>query len=103
MVQKVAQMTSASGSCVMVQVAEPTWTVAALHLACAVARTQGEALVLVKMVPVSHVGWLGTELGYQNFTEADHRLLREYAATAEAYGVIPSAELFQYVILSGAI
>ncbi len=96
-------MTSANGSCVMVQVAEPKWTLAALHLACAVARTNGYALVLVKMVPVSHVGWLGTELGYQNLTEADHRLLRDYAATAEAYGVVPSAELFQYAILSDAI
>jgi hypothetical protein len=96
-------MTLANGSFVMVQVAKPGWTLAALHLACAVARTNCLGLVLVKMVPVAHAGWLGTELGYQNFTEADQRLLREYAATAEAYGVVPSAELFQYVILGDAI
>jgi hypothetical protein len=87
----------------MVQVGTPKWTLAALHLACAVAHTNGYPLVLVKMVPVSHVGWLGTELGYQNFTESDRRLLRVYAETAEAYGVVPSAELYQYTILSDAI
>src|SRR5207248_3083715 len=88
---------------IMVQIGEPKWTLAALHLASAVARTNGDALILVKMIPVSHVGWLGTEFGYRNFTEADRRLLKDYAATAEDYGVASSVELYQYAILSDAI
>jgi hypothetical protein len=90
-------------STIMVQIGEPKWTLAALHLACAVARTNGHELILVKMIPVSHVGWLGTEFGYRNFTETDRRLLKEYGATAEDYGIASSVELYQYVILSDAI
>jgi hypothetical protein len=55
------------------------------------------------MVPVSHVGWLGTEFGNQHFTEAHRRFLQDCASTVEDYGVPFSAEIFQYVTLSEAI
>jgi hypothetical protein len=90
-------------SSIMVQIDEPAWTSAALHLACAVARTSCYELILIKMVPVSHVGWLGTEFGNLNFTETDRRLIQDCSATAEDYGVPFSTELYQYVTLSEAI
>jgi hypothetical protein len=90
-------------SSIMVQVGEPVWTSAALHLACAIARTRCYELILVKLIPVSHVGWLGTDFGNQNLTEADRKLMQDCCATAEDYGVLFSTGLYQYVTLSEAL
>jgi hypothetical protein len=67
------------------------------------ARTHCYELILVKMVPVSHVGWLGTEFGSQHYTEADRRFLKDCSTTAEDYGVPFSTAIYQYVTLSEAI
>jgi hypothetical protein len=96
-------MVSFGISSILVQIGEPAWTSAALHLACAVARTHCYELILIKMVPVSHAGWLGTEFGNLNFTETDRRLIQDCSATAEDYGVPFSTELYQYMTLSEAI
>jgi hypothetical protein len=88
---------------IMITIGEPKWTSEALHLACAVARVNTCEVALVKMVPVAHIAWLGTELGYQNFNIADEQYLRECLATAEDYGVTASVRLFQYVTLSDGI
>jgi hypothetical protein len=55
------------------------------------------------MIPVTHVGWLGTEFGTQNFTESDRRVMQECSATAEDYGIPFSIGVYQYVTLSEAI
>jgi hypothetical protein len=102
-VKKDANVNTLPPGSIMVQMAEPQWTLQALHLACAVARANGYPITLVKMVPVSHVGWLATELGYQHFTIEDRRLLQECSITAEDYGVPSSVKLFQYVTLSEAV
>jgi hypothetical protein len=96
-------MLSLGSSSIMVQIGEPAWTSAALHLGCAVARTHCYELILVKMIPVSHVGWLGTEFGNQNFNETDRKFLQQCSATAEDYGVPFSAGVYQYFTLSEAI
>lgn len=101
--KKDANLNTLSPSTIMVQMADPQWTLQAVHLACAVARTNGYHILLVKMVPVSHVGWLSTEFGYQHFTIEDRRLLQECAITAEDYGISSTMKLFQYVTLSDAI
>src|SRR5690349_12479385 len=88
---------------IMVQLGEPQWTSKALHLACTVARANSCDLTIVKMVPVDHPGWLGTELGNRHFTTADQDRLRDYSITAEDYGVQFAVDLYQYVILSDAI
>jgi len=80
----------------MIVMAEKPWTLAALHLACAMAR-RGEANVtLVKMVPVRHPLLLGTEAGLLNFSSAEATALRDMSATAEDYGVSLDIRLFQY-------
>jgi hypothetical protein len=101
--REVLQMLSFGSSSIMVRIGEPAWTLAALHLACAVARTHRCELLLVKMVPVSHASWLGTEFGNQNFTERDRRFLQECSATAEDYGITFSTGVYQYFTLSEAI
>jgi hypothetical protein len=88
---------------IMIEIDQPKWTLEALHLACAVARVSSWEVVLVKMVPVAHISWLGTELGYQNFSIADEEFLRVCLATAEDYGITASVRLFQYVTLSDGI
>src|SRR5262245_49339568 len=88
---------------IMVQVADLNWTMAALHLACALARSTEAAITLVKMVPVQHISWLGTEFGYQNLTMREHDELAAYQTTAEDYGVLLNKELFQYMTLPDAI
>src|SRR5689334_9310770 len=88
---------------IMVQLGEPQWTSEALHFACTVARANSCGLTVVKLIPVGHPGWLGTELGNQNFTTADRNLLRECAITAEDYGIQVTVDLYQYVILSDAV
>jgi hypothetical protein len=88
---------------IMIQLGEPDWTSKALHLACTIARANSCALTFVKMVPVDHPGWLGTELGNRHFSTADRALLRDCSNTAEDYGVPCAVDQFQYVILSDAV
>ncbi|MEP7289283.1 MAG: hypothetical protein ABI947_26320 [Chloroflexota bacterium] len=88
---------------IMVQMSERAWTLKAIHLACTLARGTNTGVALVKMLPVQHLGWLGTEFGYQNFTQQDHLELRDYLATAEDYAVEVSTHVFQYATLYDAI
>ena len=87
----------------MVHMADRAWTMDALHLACAMARSTEAGITLVKMIPVQHLSWLGTEDGYRNLTQQDWDNLSSYRATAEDYGVCLSLEPFQYVTLPEAI
>jgi hypothetical protein len=56
---------------IMLQIADRTWTLEALHCVCAIARKMSAKIPLVKMIPVQHIRWLGTELGNMNFSEED--------------------------------
>ena len=87
----------------MVQVTDHPRTLEALHFACALACRKNSRVVLVKMVPVPHIGLLGTELGYLNFTGSDAEEISGYQTIAEAYGVEVEICLFQYVSLVEAI
>jgi len=82
---------------ILVQLADRQWTLEATHLACQVARLCGSEIVFIKMVPVQHIGWLGTDLGYREFTEEDYNNLEDYAATAEDYSVPCSVHRYQYI------
>jgi hypothetical protein len=88
---------------IMVQIANRQWTLDALHRACILARERNAAIALMKMVPVQHVAWLGTEFGNMNFTEQDRADMRDYEATVEDYGIRCSAHVFQFVTLAEAI
>ena len=88
---------------IMVQVAGSAWTQKSLERACILARSQSSQVLLVKMIPVQHIVWLGTELGNQCVTNKDLDQIVECRATAEVYGVRVSNHLFQYVTLPEAI
>ncbi len=88
---------------IMVQLMDRQKTLEALHFAGALVHNRRGKVALVKMVPVQHVGWLGTELGYASFTDGDHKTLSEYRAVAESYGVAVETRVFQYVSLADAI
>jgi hypothetical protein len=90
-------------STIMVQIMDRQKTLEALHFAAALAHSRRRKVALVKMVPVQHLGWLGTELGYASFTDGDHKTLLEYRAVAESYGVAVETHAFQYVSLADAI
>jgi hypothetical protein len=57
----------------------------------------------MKMVPVQHLGWLGTEFGNMNFTSREQSELRDYEATIQDYDVPYSSHVFQYITLAEAI
>jgi hypothetical protein len=81
----------------MIVLDDSAWTLAALHLACAMARRGEAAVLLLKMVPVRHPLLLGTEFGLLNFSDDEARVLRDMWATAEDYAVSLDVHLFQYV------
>jgi hypothetical protein len=88
---------------IMVQIMDRQKTLEALHFAGALAYSRRGTVVLVKMVPVQHIGWLGTELGYTWVTDDDHKALSEYRGIAESYGVEVETQLFQYMSLTDAL
>src|SRR5689334_13511504 len=88
---------------IMLQVATHKWNKQALYYACALARRGVSKIALVKMIPVQHIAWLGTEFGNLNLTNADRIELEDCAATVEDYGVEYSTLFFQYVTLSDAL
>jgi hypothetical protein len=88
---------------IMVQIADRAWTLNALHRACTLARRTDSEIVLVKMLPVQHMNWLGTEFGNMHFTQQDRADLQDFQATVEDYGVPYSALTFQYFSLAEAL
>jgi hypothetical protein len=89
-------------SVVMVQIANREWTLEALHCACLLARNTSARIALVKMIPVQHASWLGTEWGYMYFTPQEQADFTDYQATIEDYGVPFTPLMLQYVTLAEA-
>ncbi len=93
----------AANQVIMVQVANHEWNKQALYYACTLARRGVSKISLVKMIPVQHIAWLGTEFGNLNLTNAERIELADCAATVEDYGVEYSTLVFQYTTLSDAL
>ena len=85
-----------SESRLLIVMGDRAWTLAALHLACAMSRRSQTEIVLLKMVPVRHPLLLGTDAGSLNFTPEDAEALRDMAATAEDYGVFIDMQICPY-------
>lgn len=86
----------------IVVLGEQSWTLRAVHLACALARRSEGQVVLLKMVPVKHPIQLGTPAGRLNLTDADRQALRDFGATAQDYGVEFRLQICHYAAyLSG--
>ncbi len=87
----------------MVQMADHDWTLPAMHMACMRARSTGAAVVLMKMIPVQHPGYLGTDFGYWNLSQRDVDSTAYYQSIAEDYGVPCAVQYFQYATLPEAL
>src|SRR3954447_26286985 len=88
---------------IMIQVARRGWTINALHAACQMAKKVKGRIALVKMVPVQHFAWLGTELGYMDLTYEEEEEIKDYQELIEEYNVEFDICLFQYTSMVNAI
>ncbi|MFO7680733.1 MAG: hypothetical protein R6X34_11830 [Chloroflexota bacterium] len=80
----------------MIVMGERAWTLAALHLACAMSRRNQTELLLLKMAPVRHPLLLGDAAGSLSVTAEDTKALADMTATTEDYGVPLAVEICQY-------
>jgi hypothetical protein len=78
-------------------------TLKAVHLACAVARSDGTNVILVKMLSVPYVSWLGSGFGQRDFTVHEREFIKTYEAIAQDYGINAGVVSFEYVTLPEAI
>ncbi len=74
-------------STILVQMTNQSWTLQALHLACALARNNGARIILLRLMPVQHLSYLGTEFGSTPLSRQEYTAWLKYVATAEYYGV----------------
>ncbi len=88
---------------IMVQIADRAWTLDAVHCACRMGRRSPAVITLVSMVPVQHPGWLGTEWGNMDFSDAAEDDLEDYQATVLDYGLDCRLVHCQYVTLADAL
>ena len=71
---------------ILVQMADEKWTMEAMHLACALARSVGAQVALLRLIQVTHPSYLGTPFGNKPPDKTEYQRLKEYTATAEDYG-----------------
>lgn len=82
---------------ILVQMSDKQWTMQAVHLACALARHQQVAVILLHLMPARHPSYLGTPFGDTPPTWQESTDMRDYAATAEDYGIELRLQPMQYV------
>ena len=87
---------------IMVQMSDKQWTMEALHLACAMARSIGGQVVLLRLMLANNPGLLGWGL-ITPPTAEEYTQMGEYAAVAEDYGVECCVQSMQYVSLIDAL
>ncbi|HOU40759.1 MAG TPA: hypothetical protein PK829_05785 [Promineifilum sp.] len=80
---------------ILVVTGEPAWTMQALHLAAAMAREAGAPIILVEMIPASHIQSLGAEPDETLLPLARMESLRQYADAVEGYGITVTVATFQ--------
>ncbi|MBX3063582.1 MAG: universal stress protein [Anaerolineae bacterium] len=90
-------------STILVQLSERTWTLRALHQACALARRTRSTLVLLHLMPVTNPYLLGTPLAVTPPSRAELKEIREFELMAEDYGVEVTRQQMQYESLAGAL
>ncbi len=88
---------------VVCTVGDARWTMRAVHLASAMARSTHTPLVLLRMIPALNPGLLGTAAGIHAPARAEADALLEYAAVAEDYGAEVIVQPVQYVSLAEMI
>jgi hypothetical protein len=82
---------------ILVQFADARWTKEAVIQACILARNSQARVVVLRLMPVPHASYLGTDFGFLPATPRECRQLDEYRATAEDYGVDLTIEAMESV------
>ncbi len=72
---------------ILVQVADAQWTCQAIQAACDRARQDGSTITLLRLIPVQHLGHLGTAFGNLPPDKQEYELLQQCAGLADAAGV----------------
>ena len=88
---------------IVVQIATLDWTLRALEQACPVALAINAEIVLLDMIPVQHLGWLGTDFGWAHSSGANGDQYVEYTDSVKIFGIPVSIQRFQYSTLSEAL
>ena len=88
---------------IVVQLADPEWTMQALHLASALARNTGSYVTLLHLALARNPGLLGTELATPAPSWEEWAQFREYGSVCGDYGGEFVFQPMQYVTLTGAI
>ena len=88
---------------ILVQMANEGWTLAAVNDACNLARKMDAAITLLRLMPVQHLSYLGTDCGKSAPTTREYQNMREYAAIAELYGVEITVRPMQSVSSTPAV
>jgi hypothetical protein len=88
---------------ILVQVADQSWTMQAMHLACALARNTRGSVVLLRLIQARTSYLLGSELNISSPTELEMGAITEYSMIAEDYGVGIVLQPMRYESFSEAV
>lgn len=88
---------------ILVQISASRWTLQAVHLACSLARNNDARVILLRLIPVYHPGYLGTEFVDSAMTPQEYKDITTYSATAEDYGVMMTIQPMQYLTALDAV
>jgi hypothetical protein len=81
---------------IMLVLSDRQWTLMAIHLASAMARSRRGEVILLKLVAVRHPVLLADDAGYLDYTSEDRQAVWEFEKTAAAYGVPYSTVVCRY-------
>jgi hypothetical protein len=90
-------------STILVVTGEHNWTQRAMHLAGAMARETGAAVVILKMIRAAHLEYLGAGLRESLLPYEAFDALRGYVTLVESYGAPAAVEYFEYVDYTGGV
>lgn len=88
---------------ILVQLSEYNWTIQAMHLACALARSNQTNLIVLRLDHVTHPANLGTEFGQNPPGKQEIKVLEACAEIAEQYSVPFQLAAIQCATTEGAL
>jgi hypothetical protein len=88
---------------ILVQLSNRSWTMPAVHLACALARNTHAKVILLQLIAVDHPIHLGTGSASALPTADEQAAVENYAATAEDYGIEMTLQPMYYSTVLDAV
>jgi hypothetical protein len=81
---------------ILLQLADESWTIDAVHLASAMAANTGMSLTLLRLIPVNNPGLLGTPLQHE-LSRKELAFFQKCLEIARAYNIEVSIQPMQYL------